>query len=177
MMQQFDLILDRKMQIKIELLSFDCLVFFLIFCVNASIRSLITPLWCPSLLRSQVLPAGQTGELHPAAGPPEPLLRLPGEIWLQSHRPASHHGWRSCDEAARHVNLGPTAVSPTDKWFLFSTCMVVFSWSGFPVNTSGRVHGREASEGWHPLSAHCCFPPFCFDATTGSHNVATSSRV
>lgn len=32
------------------------------------------------VLRSQVLPAGETGELHPAADPPEPLLRLPGEV-------------------------------------------------------------------------------------------------
>ena len=65
-----------------------------------------------SPLRPQVLSAGQTGELHPAADPPEPLLRLPGEVPLQSRRAASPHGWRSRDEAARFVHLGPAAVRP-----------------------------------------------------------------
>ena len=75
--------------------------------------------YCVSLLRSQVLPAGQTGELHPAADPSEPLLWLPGEVRLQSRRPASHRGRRSHHEAAGDFNLGPTAVSPAAACLYF----------------------------------------------------------
>uniref|UniRef100_UPI0037E75953 zinc finger protein 277 isoform X2 n=1 Tax=Semicossyphus pulcher TaxID=241346 RepID=UPI0037E75953 len=52
----------------------------------------------------------QTGELHPPSDPPEPLLRLPGEVPVQRRRPASHRGRRSRDAAAGHVDLEPAAV-------------------------------------------------------------------
>ena len=63
------------------------------------------------LLRPPLLPAGEAGELHPAADPPESLLRLPGEVRLPGRRPVSHPGRRSRDGAARCVHLGPAAVS------------------------------------------------------------------
>ncbi len=149
-MQQFDL---RMCTLNCRLLSV-CLFFVWIWV------HMLFPL-CS--LRSQVLPAGETGELHPAADPPEPLLRLPGKVWLQRWRPPPHRGWRSCDEAARHVDLEPTAVSSA---VVFLLVFSIFSgWCLIPGSgTCGSVllfikHKWQCSwvgSQWGMTSLHCC---------------------
>lgn len=100
-MQQFDLIFENSLNRR--------LFFHMLMSTSRS---------AASSLRPEVLPAGETGELHPAADPPESLLRLPGKVRLQSRRPPSHPGRRSCDEAARRVDLGPATVSSWGRWLL-----------------------------------------------------------
>ncbi|XP_033982841.1 NACHT, LRR and PYD domains-containing protein 12-like [Trematomus bernacchii] len=59
--------------------------------------------------RFAFLRPGEAGELPPPSAPSEPLLRLPGNVQLQTGSPPTPEGGGTCDAASSQVHLEPAS--------------------------------------------------------------------